>query len=111
MHVQYTTVLQHILYDAGTWKYTRKQSSFFLLDPLSKYCPHVSSSTQQRRNRKRCSGGSRGDGISSAKSASASGQSPLLVKWSYRLCLGLLSVCVCPLVHVAFFLTFLTTTK
>lgn len=43
-----------------TWKKVRKQSSFFLLDPLSKYWPHVSSRTQTRRRRSRCSGGSSG---------------------------------------------------
>lgn len=37
----------------------RKQSSFFLLDPRSKYCPQVSSRVQTSRMRNRCSGGSR----------------------------------------------------
>lgn len=44
-----------------TWKYTRKQSNFFLLDPWSKYWPHVSNRTHTSRIRKRCSGGSSGD--------------------------------------------------
>ena len=42
-----------------------KQSSFFLLDPLSKYMPQVSTSTQHRRTRSRCSGGSKTDGSDS----------------------------------------------
>lgn len=44
-----------------TWKYTRKQSNFFLLDPWSKYWPHVSNRTHTSRMRKRCSGGSSND--------------------------------------------------
>lgn len=36
----------------------RKQSSFFLLEPRSKYWPQVSSRVHTSRMRKRCSGGS-----------------------------------------------------
>lgn len=36
----------------------RKQSSFLLLEPRSKYWPQVSSRVHTRRMRNRCSGGS-----------------------------------------------------